>query len=360
HLDLQATEAAPDVEKALASADRLKTLVPGAGHLVHMPSHIYINTGDYHEGSLANEQAVIADSIYIAECKVEGVYPQLYYPHNYHFLTATAALEGRGARAIEAAFKTAEIIGQNYLREPGFETTQHYITIPYNTLVKFAQWEKIFALPSPDEDLDYPKAVWHYAKGMAYLNTGKTEEAEKELAIVIELSETDAVKNLMIWEINSSADIVNIAIEVLNGELEKSKGNLAEAITHFQNAIGIEDQLNYNEPADWFFSVRHFLGDTYMQVEEYEKAEAVYREDLTYWVKNGFALSGLYHSLEGQGKTEEANQVKSQFEEAWKYADSDLKYSRINEDSRKDLKLTVTEDDGNDLIYLAAAFCGLN
>src|SRR5258706_3628473 len=142
HLYLHATEAGPDVEKALPSAERLKTLVPSAGHLVHMPSHIYINTGDYHEGSIANEKAAVADSIYIAECKSQGVYPQYYYPHNYHFLAATAAFEGRGPRSMEDAYKTASLVDKKYYHERGFEMNQHFVTIHHHILIKFGQWEK--------------------------------------------------------------------------------------------------------------------------------------------------------------------------------------------------------------------------
>ncbi|MEJ0055760.1 MAG: hypothetical protein WDN75_08970 [Bacteroidota bacterium] len=181
HLYLHATEAGPDLGKALVSAERLKTLVPSAGHLVHMPSHIYINTGDYHEGSIANEKAVVADSIYIAECKSQGVYPQLYYPHNYHFLAATAAFEGRGAKSIEAAYKTVSILDPKYFREAGYETVLHYTTIPMHVLVKFEQWEKILASPRPEQDLIYPRAIWHYARGMAYVNMNKMNEAQAEL-----------------------------------------------------------------------------------------------------------------------------------------------------------------------------------
>jgi tetratricopeptide (TPR) repeat protein len=357
HLYLHATEAAPDVEKALTSAMRLKTLVPGAGHLVHMPSHIYINTGDYHEGSLANEQAVKVDSIYIAQCQVQGVYPQLYYPHNWHFLSATAALEGRGTRAIEAAFKTAQIIDQHYLRQPGFETTQHFITIPYNVLVKFAQWEKITALPKPDNDLKYPRAIWHYARGMAYANTGKLNAAKQELDSLTSLAESDAVKNMMIWEINSAADLCNIAIHALTAELERYQGNLASAEKHLLAAIAIEDNLNYNEPPDWFFSIRHTLGELYIEMKKYTDAEIVYREDLTYWVKNGFALNGLYHSLMLQEKTEAANDIKKQFDHAWRYADSELKFSRIDEAKRKNLIVRINETTPNNLVYIAGTFC---
>jgi tetratricopeptide (TPR) repeat protein len=357
HLYLHATESARDIEKALPSAERLKTLVPGAGHLVHMPSHIFINTGDYHAGSLSNEEAVKVDSAYIAQCQVQGVYPQLYYPHNWHFLAATAALEGRGARSIEASFKTAQIIDRNYLHEPGFETTQHYITIPYNVLVKFAQWEKILALPQPEQKLNYPRAIWHYAKGMAYVNTNKIDQAKVSLDSLKALAQSEDVKTMLIWGINTTADICNIAIHVLEGELERLNGNLSAAADHFQQAIVIEDQLNYNEPPDWFFSVRHFLGDVYLRMGNYTEAEKVYREDLTYWVKNGFALNGLYHSLVGQKKTSEAEEVKKQFETAWQYADSSLEFSRIDEKSRKNLAIRVDDKTPNNLVYIAGTFC---
>lgn len=357
HLYLHATEAAPDVEKALTSAERLKTLVPGAGHLVHMPSHIYINTGDYHEGSLSNEQAVKVDSAYIAQCKAQGAYPQLYYPHNWHFLSATAALEGRGGRSIEAAFKTAEIIDRNYLKQDGYGTTQHYITIPYNVLVKFSQWEKIFALPAPEKGLDYPLAIWHYAQGMAYANTGKIEKAKEELALLNELMNSEAVKNIIVWEINPASDICAIAAHVLEGEIERIQGNFNAAADHFKAAIVLEDQLNYNEPPDWFFSIRHMLGDLYLDMGLFQEAEKVYREDLTYWVKNGFALNGLRHSLLKQGKESEAEEIRKQFKAAWQYADSELRYSRIDEASRKNLYVKLDENSPNDLVYIAGSFC---
>lgn len=360
HLYIHATEAAPDVEKSIPSAERLSSLVPGAGHLVHMPSHAYINTGDYHLASEANEQAVKVDSIYIAECLVKGVYPQLYYPHNWHFLAATAALEGRATRSIEAAFKTAEIIDRNYLREEGFSTTQHYITIPVHVLIKFSQWEKILATPKPDDDLVYPLSIWHYARGMAFANTGLREEANEELLALEGIIDQGTLKDLMIWEINSAEDIANIARHVLRGEIAKLSGNMELAVEHFQEGIEIEDQLNYNEPPDWFFSVRHFLGDVYLEMGLAKEAESVYREDLSYWVKNGFALSGLYHSLILQERTDEAKEVLSQFEEAWQYADVELKYSRLDELKRENLVIHLDQNTALDLVYIAGSFCNSN
>lgn len=357
HLYIHAVEANANPEKGLASADRLKKLVPGAGHLVHMPSHIYINTGQYYEGSLANEEAVVADSIYIAECQSAGVYPQIYYPHNYHFLAATAALEGRGARAIEASFKMSEIIDKTYLRKPGFETTQHYITIPYNVLVKFAQWEKILSLPSPDADLHYPKAIWHYAKGMAFANTGKLDKARAALDSVSRLLQHEQVQTMKIWEINKTSEIVQIAKLNLQAEIARHSGDLRLAVRLLNEAVVIEDGLNYNEPPDWFFSVRHTLGDLYMKTGDYTSAEKTYREDLKIFPKNGFALNGLYHALMLSDRTLEAAEVKLDFEKAWLRADSPLTFSRIDERQRIDLPIKLIASTPNNLLVIAGAFC---
>ncbi|NOT73744.1 MAG: hypothetical protein HOP08_02365 [Cyclobacteriaceae bacterium] len=357
HLYLHATEAGPGVEKALASAERLKTLVPSAGHLVHMPSHIYINTGAYHEGSIANEQAVIADSIYIAECKSQGIYPQYYYPHNYHFLAATATFEGRGSTSIEAAYKAVNILDKKYFREKGYETVLHYVTIPMHVLVKFEQWEKILASPKPEDDLSYPKAIWHYARGMAYANLNKPDQARNELDSLNKLSESGDVKRIMIWSINPAGQVCKIASNVLEAELLAKSGDYKSAIGLLKQAIQLEDGLNYNEPPDWFFSVRHLLGDVLMNDNDFAGAEKIYLEDLTYWPKNGFALNGLYESLKRQNKTKEAEDIKKQFDEAWKYADSELKYSRIDKNNRKDLALRIDKNSPNTLVYLASTLC---
>jgi tetratricopeptide (TPR) repeat protein len=357
HLYLHATEAGSEFDKALISAERLKTLVPSAGHLVHMPSHIYINTGDYHEGSIANEKAVVADSIYIAECKSQGVYPQYYYPHNYHFLAATATFEGRGAKAIEAAYKTVCILDKKYFREPGYETVLHYTTIPFHVLVKFEQWEKIIANVKPDEDLAYPKAIWHYARGMAFANLNKLNEAQTELDSLNRLSGSEAVKKIIIWSINPAEQVCKIASMVLNAELMTKKGDYKMATELLKQAIALEDNLNYNEPPDWFFSVRHLLGNVLMIAGDYAGAEKIYREDLSTWPKNGFALTGLYESLKAQNKPKEADEVKKQLDVAWKYADSDLKYSRMDESKRKNLTLKVDANSPNEVIYLASSLC---
>ena len=357
HLYLHATEASADVSKALASAEKLKTLVPSAGHLVHMPSHIYINTGDYHQGSIANEAAVIADSIYIAECKSQGYYPQMYYPHNYHFLAASAAFEGRGARSIEAAYKTASLVDKKYFHEPGYEMVQHYLTIPNHILVKFGQWERILALPKPTDDLIYPTAMWHYARGMAYVHLAKIEQAKDELKKLNALSQSPSIADQSNWGINKVTEVCKISSKVLEAELYVKDGKYKEAIPLLTEAIIIEDNLNYTEPPDWFFSVRHLLGNVLLTTKEYGNAEKIYKEDLAHWPKNGFALNGLFESLTGQGKSTEAVEIKKQFEEAWKYADTELQASIVDPEKRNNLTLRIDETSPSTLVYLASSFC---
>ncbi len=358
HLMIHATEASGTPEDGLEASSKLTSMAPGAGHLVHMPSHTYINTGDYHLGTEVNISAVKADSAYAAQCKAQGAFP-LYYYHNYHFLAACAALEGRGALAIDASLRMVETIDKSLLSEPGFETTQHFMTIPYNVLVKFEQWEKILALKAPDEQYPYLTSLWAFARGMAYINLGQEATAKSELEKLVAVQETGELEKITVFGINSVQEVADIAANVLRAEIAQKQGNFEAAETLLIAAVEIEDGLSYNEPPDWFFSVRHLLGDLYLNQGMNAKAEAVYRKDLSIFPKNGFALNGLYHSLKNQNKGEEAQNVYVQFEKAWEFADSALKYSRIDASKREDLALEIRFDSPNEVIYLASNFCGI-
>ena len=357
HLYIHATEASNNPERALEKAKRLSSLTPGAGHLVHMPSHTYIRTGDYHLGTLANEKAAEVDSLYLLSCQVQGVYPLALYPHNIHFLTACAALEGSGAKAIEAAFSLASKVNKEAMEQKEWSGLQHFTTIPYNVLVKFAQWEKILQLP--ESELLYPKAIWHYARGMAYSNLGRAKQAQEEQRQLGTIGKNDELKEITVWDINSVDQLVRIADNVLQAEILRNERSFAEAEQLLLEAVAVEDSLNYQEPPDWFFSVRHHLGDLYMETQKYEKAELVYRDDLETYKKNGYALNGLYHSLIGQDKASEAEEVKLQFEVAWQYADTPLKYSLVDPKQREDLQITIKEDTPGDLVAVSMNFCGL-
>lgn len=324
HFYIHALESSATPEKAMASAKLLETLVPGSGHLVHMPSHIYINTGDYHAGTLSNIEAAKIDSVYTTTCHAQGAYPLGYYPHNNHFLVATAALEGHSRLAWATAKKLQEHTAKDVMRMPGWGTLQHYYTIPYYTAVKLAMWDTILAITPPANDLVYPRAIWHYARGMAYLGKNDVANAHKEMDSLRVLATDTSLKYITIWNINTTADLVQIASRVLAGGIAAREGQLPQSISLLQEAVALEDNLNYNEPPDWFFSVRHHLGAVLLKAGKYAEAERVYNQDLKTWRRNGWALIGLYNSLALQKKNDEAQKVKTAFDEAWKYADIKL------------------------------------
>ena len=328
HLYIHAVEAEKP-ENALSSANRLRTLVPGAGHLVHMPSHIYINTGDYHRGTLANERAVKADNEYVTQCRQQGIYPLAYVPHNYHFLWATATMEGRSERSLKAAGQTSDMVDTKMMRQPGLGTLQHYWVIPLYGYVRFAKWDKILNVSEPAGDLVYPRGVWHYARGMAFVGKGKIKQAEEELNSLKTIASDDTLKEITIWEINTTQELMQIASRVLEGELYAAQQNYDAAISLLEKAVEIEDQLSYNEPPDWFFPVRQNLGAVLLEANRPGKAERVYRNDLAKFPENGWSLFGLYQSLKAQGKDNSASKVKKRFESAWKYSDVKLSASRI-------------------------------
>ncbi|NGP88510.1 hypothetical protein G3569_09090 [Aliifodinibius halophilus] len=328
HLYIHAVEAEKP-EKALASANRLRTLVPGAGHLVHMPSHIYIRTGDYHQGTLANERAVKADNEYVRQCRQQGIYPLAYVPHNYHFLWATATMEGRSERSLKAARNTSKLVDTETMRQPGLGTLQHYWVIPLYDHVRFARWDKILSYPEPAKDLIYPRSVWHYSRGMAHVGQENLNKASDELNKLKTIAADDTLKEVTIWDINTTQELMQIAVHVLKGEIEAQKGNYDQAIAQLREAVEIEDQLNYNEPPDWFFPVRHNLGSLLLQADRPAEAESVYRADLAKFPDNGWSLYGLWQSLKAQGKKVKAEEVKKKFDKSWKHADVRLQSSRI-------------------------------
>ncbi|MFX1705963.1 hypothetical protein PV783_18495 [Chitinophaga sp. CC14] len=321
HFYIHAMEASSQPEKALHSAKLLDTLVPGAGHLLHMPSHVYIRTGDYHEGSLSNIRALATDSVYTIACHAQGAYPLAYYPHNYHFLAATATLEGHSTLAWQTAVRLQQHTSEEIMGMPGWGTLQHYYTIPFYIAAKLSMWDTILALPSPENNLVYPRAIWHYAKGLAFLGRHEVTKAQKELDSLHVLAADTILRSLTIWNINTSADLVQIAGKVLAAGIAVQQQSFDTAISLLKEAVAMEDHLNYNEPPDWFFSVRHHLGAVLLKAGQYRQAEIVYRKDLEIWRKNGWALIGLHNALVLQKRNEEAKEVLAAFESAWQYAD---------------------------------------
>lgn len=329
HFYIHATEMSQQAEIATASADLLRNLVPGSGHLLHMPSHTYIRIGRYHDGVLSNQEAVKIDSLYTVACHAQGAYVLGYYPHNFHFLAACATLSGESKTAINAAFATSNHAHKKLLREPAWSTLQHYYSIPWYIQVKLGLWNDILSSKAPQKDLKYPLVVWHYAQGMALLSQNKNNEAKRHLVQIKQIMTDTKIKDLTIWGINSVYDLCEIALKTLEGESYAKERKYQKAISILKEAVTKETALNYNEPPDWFFSVRHHLGAVLLEAKKYEEAKKVYLEDLKIYPDNGWALKGLLNAYEKLEDKKNYTQTKIRFDTAWKYADIKINSSRI-------------------------------
>ena len=250
HFYIHAIEASKEPEKALGSARVLDSLVKGAGHLLHMPSHIYINTGDYHLGTISNLNAIAADSIYTTACHAQGMYPLAYYPHNQHFLAATATLEGHAALAWQAANAVQQHTAKDLMNQPGWGTLQHYYSIPYYVGVKFNMYDSLINMPAPAQELIYPRALWHYARGMAFLGKNKLQNSQQELDKLMTLAADTSLQNLTIWDINTSADLVQIAKRVLQASLDMKQQRQQTFCHRFVMVSGVEPRTTN----DWYVS----------------------------------------------------------------------------------------------------------
>lgn len=329
HLYIHAVEASTEPSRAESAADRLAHLVPGAGHLVHMPSHIYIRVGRYRDASEANERAIAADDAYVTQCHAQGIYPLAYMPHNRHFLWAAATMEGRGQVAIDTARAMADGVDQEMMRAPGMGTLQHFWITPLYALSRFGRWQEVLDTERPPEDLPYPTAVWHYARGLAMVAGDRLDEAEAELASLRTVMTDPDLESVTVWDINGSLDLLAIAADVLVGELAASRGDVDAALTHLEAALAREDALRYDEPPTWHHPVGQILGAVLLDSGQPERAEAVYRQELHKHPENGWSLFGLAESVRAQGRSEEADQLDARFALAWARADVTLEASRM-------------------------------
>jgi tetratricopeptide (TPR) repeat protein len=315
----------PYPDLAVPSADKLGSLMPAAGHIVHMPSHIYIRVGRYKDAVTANQAAILADEDYISQCYSQGMYPLGYYPHNIHFLWSAASLLGASEIAIDAAKKTAEKVPAGELVSLPF--LQDFAATPLLSYTRFGRWNDILTIPSPNPEIKHLKLIHHYARGIAFIGKGNAIEAEEELEAIAALKEDKALEDLVATSQNSSASIANIAYEVVAGELASLKGDYPKAITHLKNAVAAEDNLTYTEPAAWHIPTRQNLGAVLLKAKKYNEAEKIYLQDLNILRQNGWSLMGLYKSLEAQGKIQEANKVREEFNLVWKDADIEINNS---------------------------------
>lgn len=312
----------PYPDLGVKSADKLASLMPGAGHIVHMPSHIYIRVGRYKDAVEVNKNAIIADEDYISQCFAQGLYPLAYYPHNIHFLWSAASLVGESDTAIDAAKKTAEKVPIGELIDLPF--LQDFAATPLLAYTRFGKWDQILTVPKPNAAIKHLNLIRHYARGIAFIRKNNVKEAQEELDALAEMKKDPELENLVATPHNPSSSAANIAYEVVAGELAALKGDFSKAIIHLRNAVSYEDKLTYTEPAAWYIPTRQNLGSILLKAKKYEEAERIFKEDLVTLRQNGWSLIGLYNSLKLQGKLEEANSVKKEFDKAWQFADFEI------------------------------------
>ena len=326
HLYIHAVEASSNPGRAEDEADMLANLVPGSGHLVHMPAHIYWRVGRYDDAATANIRAAKVDEDYIAQCNAQGFYPALYYPHNIHFLWAASSMAGQREMAISTAQKLADNVRLEQIEQ--FPTIEFFKTVPMLALVQFGQWEEILSLEQPPEQLDYSNAIWHYARGVAAARTGYTESANAEREKLAALKGSVQISFLDTADYPAST-LLTIADELLLGEVASAEARHEDAISHFAAAVEAQDSLPYTEPPFWYYPTRQSLGEAYIAAGQFAEAEAVYRKDLVEYPRNGWSTSGLVKALERQGKTAEAAEAKARFDIIWRKSDVKIDGSRI-------------------------------
>ena len=314
-------------ERAEAEADRLLPLMPGAGHIVHMPAHIYMRVGRHADVVKANQLAAKADEDYIAQCRAQGIYPLGYYPHNLHFIWMGATALGQRALAIESAHRVANAIPHDALGD--VPILQGFLVVPYWAMVRFGQWNDILADKGPRHETAFTRGAWRYARAMAFTATGRLEEAETELGELKKLLDDPSLKEQTTFSTNNGLAILRIAPEVIAGEIAARRKEWDKALLHLERGVRYEDALIYQEPPDWHMPVRQNLAAVLLEAGRPDEAEAVYWEDLKKNPNNGWSLCGLAQALKAQGKTDEAALVERRFERAWKDADTTLTSSRI-------------------------------
>lgn len=324
HLYIHLMEAVTPA-KAEAAADKLLPLLPAAGHMVHMPSHIYQRVGRYADAIRSNELAIAADEDYISQCRAQGLYPMGYYPHNLHFLWFAATYDGQSKKAIDAARKTAEKVDPEALKQFGMLAA--FKVVPYYALTRFGRFDEMIAEPPPAAGNAFLSGIYHYARGVALASKGRVPEAEKELAAIKALL-SDKSLDQPLFSPNTGRSVLMIAPEALAGEIALARKQFDRAIGHFEAAVRYDDGLVYTEPFEWHYPPRHALGAALLAAGRAEEAETIFWEDLKRNPENGWGLFGVVEALKAQKKADLAAVVEARFKKAWARADVELMSSR--------------------------------
>jgi tetratricopeptide (TPR) repeat protein len=320
HFYIHAIEASPEARKALPCAQRLGSLMPGAGHLVHMPTHIYIKLGEWDLAAEDNAHALHADEEFINARHPTGVYPLGYYTHNFHVMWYALNMLGRSEDALKAARTIGERISPDVVKQ--IPSLEYFSPTVLYTLVRFSRWDDILRQPAPAAQLRYTTGIWHYARALAFTAKDRTDSAAVERDSLLAI--TDELPADQMLNLNSSKSLLEIAQAHLAGEMAARGGKVDEAVARLQAAIQGEDQLVYDEPPAWYMPLRQRLGTILLAAGRPVRAEKIFREDLDRRPENGWSLYGLAQSLRAQNKLKPAEKIEERFERAWKTADVKL------------------------------------
>jgi tetratricopeptide (TPR) repeat protein len=320
HYYIHAVEASPDPGRALASAQRLPKLAPAAGHIVHMPAHIYFRTGDYDASAAANEAAIKADKVYLRERNPKGVYPMIYVSHNIQFLWASYMMEGNSRGAFRASRELDQAVPLAMVRQ--MPMAEFMSPTRYFTEARFSNWDAILKEPAPPADLTFTTGVWHYVRGLALAAKNRPDDAlaeKKKIDAIIVATPADRIVGF-----NTADKLLAMGSATLAGEIESAKGQHDAAINYFKEAVAIQDALNYEEPPPWYYPVRERLGMELLAAGKPADAEQVFRDDLKQNPENGWSLNGLALCLHARNASDEAASVDARLKAAWAHADVKL------------------------------------
>ena len=326
HLYIHAVEASSDPGRAEEAADRLADLVPGAGHLVHMPSHIYWRVGRYEDASLANIAAAKVDEEYIAQCNAQGFYPALYYPHNIHFLWAASTMEGMSDLSIESAIKVSNYVSPEQIRNIPF--LEFFHTIPLLSYVRFAKWDKVFSYERPDDDFKFSNSIFNYALSVAHAANGNILEANRFQSMILNDIESEEV-NAMVMAGHPTKSLMKIASLLASGSIDMYSSKYSEAITSFEEAVTIQDTLPYTEPPFWYYPTRQTLGHALLMNNSFEEAALVFEKDLKDYPRNGWSYFGLHLAQNKLNNQEKSIEALNKFKEIWGRADISINSSIV-------------------------------
>lgn len=324
HYYIHAVEASSHPEIALMSADRLKTLLPSSGHLLHMPSHIYLLVGDYSQAIRSNLAAIAADRAYIREYGMDGIYPLHYLSHNLFFLSRAYTIEGCYEDAKQAADNLTKFYVAHFKK---MEDLEYYASAPLTVLVSFQRWKEILKMEKPNEEMKVTTALWLFGRSLAFANLGNLSQAQEEQRRF--LDEKKQIDSKQVFGYNKANQILEIAKYCLESKLAEIQGNREQAVNSLQQAVAIQDKMKYNEPPDWFFPTRVTMGALLLRMQKPEEAEKAFREELKRRPRNGRALFGLKESLQAQSRFVDSYWVNEEFQTAWQYSTLPLSINNL-------------------------------